>query len=221
MSWNRYSSFSYSLITILALFSACATPRFMPLSTPESRISPNGEILTVEKAGLIVNARHIETPYSLRRITTFEITLVNPNDREVDFYPKEFLLWDQNNRQYSALRSEALTEAALAGVSYAPAFQWGFGYGYYHHYHDPWRWGFYGYDPYPYRSYEGLIAKALPMKPIAIFPRATVTGNVYFPVSAGRLRSVQLAILRFDGPPREIQNLPPEISYIFEFAVIQ
>lgn len=208
------------ILLSIQILSSCATTRFAPRPSSEAALGPAG-ILTVYKEGMIVNAVATSTPYNLgNRITTFQVTLVNPNEYNIDFYPKEYILWDQHGRQHFALGRDAMSEAAYAGSASSMHFGLGVGYGYYHPFHHPWNYGFYGYDPYyPRRYYQGLIANALPMKPITIYPHSTVTGNVYFAVPPRRLHQVSLVINRFTAPPNDPVILPGVISYMFDFNV--
>lgn len=206
--------------------SGCATPQFIAQSSNGVVVTPDGKMATMSLRGLAVNAVKIDTPYGLSdRIITFRISLINQTDQSIDFIPKQYLLFDQINRQYLALTKPDLTEAAERDGSPHGAMSWGFGMGTFHsrsmfgmHYYSAPFW----YDDpfYPRRSYQGLLAKALPIHPITVFPRAIVDGNVYFAVPPSSVQSARLQITRLSRIPSD--NTPAEeIAYQFEFTVLR
>ncbi len=210
----------------ISLFSACATPQFMVQPSEGVTIMPDGKMATLSHEGLAISVYRIPTPYDLNdKITTFRVSLINQTDNPIEFIPKQYLLFDQNNRQFLALTKSDLTEVAETRGGPHGSMSWGFGFGTFrshsiysmHYYSNP----YWGYDPWvARRSYQGLLAKALPIFPITVFPRAIVEGNLYFAVDPGWLRNVRLQITRLSTRPDSEQR-SIEIPYIIQFTVIQ
>lgn len=206
---------------------SCASPQFLAEPSDGVFVAPNRLMASSAKDGIAISAQQIETPYGLyNRITTFHITIINQTDNPIEFIPREYVLFDQLQRQYFALSKLDLTEAAAAGM-YAGRIHWGVGYGF-HHYHYPYRhYSFYAYNPFFYSypepypvSYRGLISNALPINPFKIFARATYEGNLYFPVPPKSLQQARVRITRLKERPRQSEP-PVEIPYTFVFSVIQ
>lgn len=217
MKFNIYQLFALLLIMIIA---ACATPQFVANPTQEAKPIPNTNKLSIQKGNIIINAGPVNTPAGLgQKITTIEVTLVNPTSQEVHFFPKDFLLFNQQDRQFYPLHREALTEAALSRAYRPGPYHLGYGFydgPFYHHYY---RWGPGWYSPsYGGRSYQGLIAKALPLEPITIYPNSTVSGYLYYPVSPTSLDYFRVVISRFTERPTGPEDLKPSVRYEFSFT---
>ncbi|RJP18291.1 MAG: hypothetical protein C4527_29270 [Candidatus Omnitrophota bacterium] len=192
---------------------------------PGMNVTPNGSMATISQGGLAVSVAQAKTPYDLdRRLTAFDVTLINQTDQDLEFIPKDVVLFDQVNRQFFALGPNAIYEAAVAGRDYVGHVGLGFGY---HHFHRGYGFGYYApvwIDPWPVyssRPYQALIAKALPIRPIVIYPRSMVSGSVYFGIAGKGLQSVHLSISRFTSRPTPENPHPPELTYLFPFNVYQ
>jgi len=210
----------------LILFSGCQSFQFAALPTNGVTVMPNGRMGSLSLEGLAISAYSTKTPYDLGdKITTFHTTLINQTDQPIEFIPKQYLLFDQNNRQYLALTKPDLSEAAGMGGRPHGSMAWGIGGGTFrsrsfyhaHYYANP----YWDYDPWRYRrAYQGLLAKALPIHPITIYPHAMIDGNVYFAVSPKYLRHIRLNIVRFSNRPSR-ETTTRTIPYVIEFNVIK
>ncbi len=206
-------------VPLLLLQFGCATASFKAMPAQGITVSPDGEMASQSKGGIAISVRksHITNRLS-SKLTALKVTLINQTDHPIEFIPKEFLLFDQNERQFFALPKEAISEAAHTGYS-RTFISHGFGYHpYYHHW--GWHWG----GPYylierPY--YRGIMADALPTGPIKIFPHAIVEGNLYFGVSSKWLDSFRFRITRYERFPKDKEDAPKEYTYEFPFAVIK
>ncbi|MGC9326399.1 MAG: hypothetical protein ACP5I1_02080 [Candidatus Hinthialibacter sp.] len=220
---------SYALIFvgISVLLTSCASPQFMAQPNHGATVLPNGKTASLTLEGLAINATQINSPSGLSsKITTFHVALINQTDQPIEFIPHQYLLFDQNNRQYLALTKPDLTEAA-ARASRTPygAASWGFGMGSFHrrsiyslHYysnpfwvHDPW---------FDRRTYQGILAKSLPIHPFIIHPHAIVEGDIYFAVQASSLGKARLQIIRLSHIPQK-DSPAREIPYLFDFNVVK
>ncbi|MBI1389564.1 MAG: hypothetical protein GC154_14065 [bacterium] len=213
-----------ALAVALAL-SGCADAQLAAVPAQGVDIDPSGRVASIEGGGLIVRAGQVETPYNLdRKITTFQLTIINPTDQAVEFLPKDLVLFDSTGGQHYPLTPDALMEAASSGSTVAPrtfiSMGYGVGYPRYSGY-----WGYRWYDPwvdapsYSGRSYEGLIARAFQIRPMTVFPGANISGLVYYPIPAKDLYSAQLTVTRFLRKPSQSDPNPPEFSYHFRFQL--
>lgn len=214
------------ILAVLAGFlGGCASSQFMAQPGDGVTIMPDGKMASIAQNGLAITATKTGTPYGLNdRIVAFQVTLINQTDAPIEFIPKQYLLFDQNNRQYLALTKPDLSEAAGNGAPRDSAF-WGFGMGTFHshsmigmHYYsspywfnDPW---------FPRQSYQGLLAKALPIHPVTVFPHAMMDGNIYFSVPPSALTAARLQIVRLSRIP-EKDSPAEEIPYCFDYSVIR
>ncbi len=216
----------FLLIGVSILFSGCTTIEMTAVPKPGVSVSPSGEMASVSKEGLAISVSEAETSSKLKRVLTpFNVVLINQTDHEMEFIPKDILLFDQNNRQFFALKKDALIEAAVSGSEYIGHMSWGVsyhhyypGYGFYGHYYPWWH------DPWPVvytRPYRAILAQALPIRPITLKPHSTVSGNIYFGVSKKFLQSVRLELTRFAQMPTPSDSNPREIMYTFHFNVIR
>ncbi len=213
-----------TILTTLVIFSGCQSAQFMAQPTNGATVMPDGRMALLSIEGLAISAYKTKTPYGLGdKITTFHTTLINQTDHPIEFIPKQYLLFDQNNRQYLALTKPDLSEAA--GMRSRPhgSVAWGFGGGTFHsrsfyhaHYYANPYWDYGRYR----QAYQGLLAKALPIHPITIYPHAMTGGNIYFAVSPKSLRNVRLNIVRFSSRPSR-ETTPRTIPYSIEFDVIK
>ena len=216
-------TFSVILLCLGLFLHGCATTRMVALQGEEGTVTPNGIFSIVTKDGFTISVSHVKTPYSIRGITTFFVQVYNNTDETKEFFPKPYILFDQNGTQYYAMGPNALGEAAHSGGYSRSHVGFGFGHGFYsggfmHYYH-----GFspYHYPPYVYgRTYRGMIAKALPVHPLTVHARSRVAGNVYFPVNPNRLENVEVLVTRFAEMPVNGQPEPRGIDYWFKFDVI-
>ncbi len=215
------------VLLILPLFASCASIQMAAVPEPGVTVSPDGSMASASKEGMAISVAKAETPHNLdKRLTTFNVTIINQTDQNYEFIPKEFVLFDQMNRQFLALGPDALVEAAVTGSGTVTHAHWGVGYHYYHpgfFYH-----GYYSpfwYDPWPVysysRPYRALLAKALPIRPISVYPHSTVSGYVYFGISAEYLERVTLKITRFAERPTPENPSPREIPNEFRFNVFK
>ena len=214
-----------AVITLLML-SGCQSAQFAARPTNGATVMPDGRMAVLSIEGLAISAYKTDTPYGLgNKITTFHTTLINQTDKPIEFIPKQYFLFDQSNRQYMALTKPDLSEAAAMGRGPHGSVAWGIGGGTFHsrsfyhvHYYSNPYWD---YDPWRYRrAYQGLLAKALPIHPITIYPHAMFEGNIYFAVPTKFLRNVHLNIVRFaNRPDRETPTRT--IPYSIEFDVIK
>ncbi len=212
-------------VPIVLLLSGCSTAQLMAVSGPGVSVDPSGQVATIRGDELVVRAGQVNTPYRLdRKLTTIRVTVINPTGSPIEFMPKEIILFDQDNAQYFPLTPDALVEAAESGsrphtfVSYGFGYSRGYPYG--HYWNSHWHYApFYTTTVRP--SYQGLIAKALPIRPLTIHPQATISGNVYYPVAAKHMTNARLRVVRFLEPPGpEDQNTPYE-AYDFDFTVVE
>ncbi|MDP8243415.1 MAG: hypothetical protein P9L94_04980 [Candidatus Hinthialibacter antarcticus] len=207
------------------LLTGCSTAQLMPISGPGVQVDPSGKVATIHGDVLTVRAGQIETPYRLdRKLTTVRMTIINPTDAPIEFMPKEIVLFDQDGTQYFPLTPDALIEAAESGarprtfVTYGLGYSRGYPYGHY------WNTHWY-YAPFSTTtvqpSYQGLIAKALPIRPVTIHPESNITGNVYFPIAAKYMTNARVRLTRFLESPGPDNPNPPQEAYDFEFNVIE
>ncbi|MBN2326880.1 MAG: hypothetical protein JXR73_06980 [Candidatus Omnitrophica bacterium] len=209
------------------LFTSCASPQFIAQPTQGATVLPSGKVASLSREGLTINASKTNSPSGLSdKITTFHVALINQTDHPIEFIPHLYLLFDQNNRQHLALTKPDLTEAA-ARASRPPygAASWGFGVGSFHrssiysfhYYSDP----FWIHDPwFDRRTYQGILARSLPIHPFTVYPHAIVEGDVHFVVKASSLVKARLQITRLTRIP-EKESPAREIPYIFDFNVVK
>jgi len=222
-SFRTFAHFVFITLA-MGLFFACASPQFYARPGEGVTIMPDGKTASIIQEGLALHAAKINTPYGLgSKIVTFRVTLVNPTDTPIEFIPKQYYLFDQNNRQYLALTKPDLSEAADLGGRPGGSISWGFGMGTFHsrsmyalhYYSNPYWYN----DPWgPRRSYQGLLGKALPIHPVTVFPHAQLEGNVYFAVPPSTFWTARLQIVRFAEIP-EPEKPVREITYCLDFTV--
>lgn len=213
------------LAVLAGLLSGCASSQFMAKPGNGVTIMPDGKMATIGQNGLAISATKINTPYGLSdRIVTFQVTLINQTDQPIEFIPKQYLLFDQNNRQFLALTKPDLSEAA-GNSPPRGSVSWGFGMGTFHS-HSMWGMHYYS-SPYwfndpwfPRQSYQGLLAKALPIQPVTVFPHAMLDGNIYFAVPPSTLTAARLQIVRYSQIP-EKDSATEEIPYCFDYSVVR
>ncbi len=214
------------ILSTLIIFSGCQTAQFMAQPANGVTVMPDGRMASLSLEGLAISVYNTKTPYGLGDdITTFHTTLINQTDQPIEFIPRQYLLFDQNNRQHLALTKPDLSEAAGMRARPHGSMAWGFGGGAFHsrsfyhvHYYANPYWN---YDPWRYRSaYQGLLANALPIHPITIYPHAMIDGNIYFAVSPKSLRNVRLNIVRFSSRPSR-DTTTRTIPYSIEFEIIK
>lgn len=223
MKKSNMSIASIAAAAALALsLAGCSTAQLVAQPGPGVQVDPAGTTATTRSGDLTIRAAHVEAPYSLdRRLTAVRLTLINSNPAPVEFIPKDVVLFDQYGAQHFALGPDALLEAAEARVRYPRShITLGYGYSsYYHHGYHHW------YSPMPLyssgRSYEGLIARALPLRTLTVFPQSNVSGLVYFPIAADDMTSARLRVTRFLRPPQPDAPAPPEESVEFSFVVMK
>lgn len=216
--------FSIILLFLGLWMQGCATTKMAAIPGGDATVTPNGTFSIVEKEGVTISAAYTKTPYSINAITTFYVEVYNNTDQAIEFLPKPYLLFDETGAQYMAMGPNALAEASMAGSYRNGYYSMGFGYGH------PFGWGhshslFYSYPgyydpPFSGRTYQGMIAKALPVYPMTVHPRAKVFGNVYFPVRPKRLEKADLVITRMTSMPINNQPAPREVEYRFAFDVM-
>lgn len=207
------------------LFSGCSSAQLMAISGPGVQVDPSGQVATIHGDVLIVRAGQIETPYRLdRKLTTIRVTVINPSGSPIEFMPKEIVLFDQNGTQYFPLTPDALVEAAEGGARPRTFVTYGFGYSRGYPYGHYWNTHWY-YAPYSTTtvqpSYQGLIARALPIRPVTIHPDSNISGNVYYPIAAKHMTNARLRLARFLEPPTPDSPNPPQEAYDFEFNVVE
>jgi len=202
--------------TLLLIVAGCASPSFKAMPAPGVDLTPNGDMATQRQGDIAISVRQASLPNRLYgQLTAFTVVLSNLADKETDFIPKEFLLFDGAGRQFFALPKEAIgdisnVEASRTFISYGFA---------YSHYYNPW-W-ISGGPVIIERSYPSLLANALPTGPIRIFPRSIVEGNLYFSAPSTQLDSARIRITRLERFPKDQNDAPPEYAYVFPFAVIK
>lgn len=201
----------------------CATTTMIARPLEDSTTTPNGTFAIAAKEGFTLSVAHIKTPYSMKSVTTFFVEVHNNTSSTVEFIPKPYLLFNQSGSQYMAMGPNALAEASASGSYRRGYYSMGFGHGPYGSFHS--QSLFYSYPGYyvPHysgRSYQGMIAKALPVHPMTIHPHAKVSGNVYFAVNPKYLDSVELLITRMAQMPRSNEPPPRDIEHRFAFDVI-
>lgn len=224
-----YTQIQPKIFTVILIFlglwmQGCATTKMMAIPTDETTVTPDSTFGIVSKDGISVSAAFTKTPYSISSITTFYVEVYNNTDQAVEFLPKPYVLFDETGAQYLAMGPNALAEASMAGSYRNGYYSFGMGYGH------PFGWGhshslFYSYPgyydpPFSGRTYQGMIAKALPVYPMTVHPRAKVSGNVYFPVRPKRLEKVDLVITRMLSMPINNQPAPREAEYRIAFDVV-
>lgn len=213
------------LFLVPVFLAGCSTAQLLPMSGPGVQVDPSGRVATIHGDVLVVRAGQVETPYRLdRKLTTVKLTIINPTGSPVEFMPREIVLLDQDGTQYFPLTPDALMEAAESGASPRTFVSYGFGYshGYpYGHYWDA-HWG---YAPFTTTtinpSYQGLIARAFPIRPVTIHPESNITGNIYYPIAAKYMTHARLNVTRFLESPVPDNPNPPQEAYEFEFNIVE
>lgn len=204
--------------------SGCATTQFVAVPKEGVTVTPGGTFAIVGREGVTISAAHIKTPRSIRQITTFYLEIYNNTDETIEFIPKPYLLIDQNGVQYLAMGPGAISEASSSGRYHHAYIGLGYRQRIYHGWHHPYypHHSFLYHPSYYYgRPYSGMLAKALPVRPITIQPLSKVTGNSYFAVNPSELTNVELIVSRFSEMPVKDQPEPRKIEYAFEFDEIQ
>ncbi|MBZ0258720.1 hypothetical protein K8I31_21825 [bacterium] len=211
------------LIFAPVFLAGCSTAQLMPMSGPGVQVDPSGMVATIHGDVLVVRAGQVDTPYRLdRKLTTVKLTIINPTDAPVEFMPKEIVLFDQDGTQYYPLTPDALMEAVESGASPRTFISYGFGYSHgYGHYWDA-HWV---YSPFTATtikpSYQGLIARAFPIRPVTIHPESNITGNIYYPIAAKYMTHARMNLTRFLEAPAPDNPNPPQEAYEFEFNVVE
>ncbi|MEW6234385.1 MAG: hypothetical protein AB1656_03270 [Candidatus Omnitrophota bacterium] len=200
----------------LLIGAGCASPSFKAMPAPGIDLTPNGDMAIQRQGNISISIRQASLPNRLYgELTAFTVAISNLADKETDFIPKEFLLFEGSGRQFFALPKEAINEVSNVRVS-RTFITYGFAYS---HYYNPWWIG--GGPVFVERSYPSLLANALPTGPIRIFPRSIVEGNLYFNAPSTRLDSARIRITRLERFPKDQNDAPPEYTYVFPFAVIK
>lgn len=207
------------LFLSVLLASGCATTRFTGVATPDVSVDPSGIWVSQIQGTLMLKVRQTNAPRGLSRsITAFELTVINPTDTEVEFIPKEFVLFNEYGNQFFPLNPDALLEAASATTSRSSVY---LGYGVGSHSsagYLGYRYGFgVPYYAHPRRTYQGVLAKAFPLHPVVVYPNSNLSGVLYFPVGAREFDEPRLQIVRFIQHPREDMPPPQQALYSFSF----
>lgn len=211
-------------LSVGLLLTGCATTKMTARPSEGATTTPNGTFSIVGQEGVVISAAYTTTPYKIKGITTFFVEVFNNTANTIEFLPKPYLLFDQSGSQYLAMGPNAISEAASSGSYRNGYYSFGFGYGPYGTFHShSLMYGYPGYyEPYYFtgRKYQGMIAKALPVRPITIHPHAKISGNVYFAVNPKSLQTAELVITRMAQMPHTNEPPPRDIEYRFPFDVV-
>lgn len=205
------------LITVLLLTipAGCATPRLLPVASPDAFISSDRRAASIEKEDILLQVSQGRNPAGAgSELVTFLLVARNTSDREVELLLDRAVLIDGLGTQYENLMVHELRVHGHLWLSSG----W---YGYY-------TWGWYDVS-YPVAVTERprLRDRNFPMSRYVILPHSQVRGCLFFPCRVKETTYVRLILTRLIKEKEEPGSRPDtvratyrKLSYEYEFDVV-
>lgn len=203
------------LLVSATLFCSACSVKVVPQPTASAILGPVDGSLSESHDGITVTARVDQLsvqPYQLvDNLTSFQITIDNRTDKQIDIPTEAFVLKDGDGQQYRTITPERVKEIVSKDTVYLIPYPY---VGYYY-LDDQERSGFHqtmtSSLPY-YAEYhpQDIFTRALPAGPV--LPHANVAGVIYF--IADLTRTDYAELLLYSNP-----QLQGEPRYRFPFKI--
>ncbi len=204
------------LILVGLIFSGCAL-KVVPDPGTLGTINPKENSLSLTKDSVEITVKLDQADLSSYNIdgtiAAFDVEIENRGTNEISFGQDDFLLLDNENRQYYSLSPEKIKEMIAKDSYYLLPYPYV---------------GFYYLEEYEKASYQNTVNSNLPyyyeLHPQDIFskalnagsiiPKAKVSGLVYFRVDLHALKGVRLLVYKKGAP----KSATPDFTFPFSIV---